>query len=63
MYKLQATIKIPSDCATEICDQLRKLGAAETTVEKVAYDRFIGESRLYWDYVFESMKNDRKAVT
>ena len=63
MYKLQATLKVPTNAAPEILAEIKALGVPEPTAVEVPYEVFIDESRLYWDYVHETMKTERKPVT
>ena len=63
MYKLRSTIKCPNEKRDEIVAKLQELDIKDYKVEVVAYEKFITESRLYWDYVFPEMKEDHKPVT
>ena len=62
MYRLRSTIKCPEEQKDKILDALNQLNIENIEVEEVPYDRFISESRLYWDYVFPEMKSDEKNV-
>lgn len=62
MYKLRSTIKCPARMKDEIVGALQKLGITEHEIEEVPYGRFLEESRLYWDYVFPEMLDDKKTV-
>ncbi len=62
MYCLRSTIKCPAEMKDKILDALKQLDICDPEIEEVAFDRFAGESRLYWDFVFPEMLEDRKAV-
>jgi len=62
MYYISSTIKIPADICEDIVTQVKNYGAEEVEVRDVSYDDFIKESRMYYDYVFEKMKYDKKPV-
>jgi len=63
MYVLRSTIKCPNEMKEEILSALDKLNIKNPCIEEVPYDRFIQESRLYWDYVFPEMLKEEKPVT
>lgn len=63
MYRLRSTIKCPGVMRDQLVEALHKLNVTELEIEEVPYERFIGESRLYWDYVFPAMASEKKAVT
>ena len=62
MYALRSTIKCPVRMKNEILEALRKLNITAYEIEEVPYGLFIKGSRLYWDYVFPEMLEDKKTV-
>ncbi len=62
MYMLRSTIKCPERMKDEIIRALQNAQVTEPEVEEVPYERFIKESRMYWDYAFPEMQSDRKPV-
>lgn len=62
MYKLRSTIKCPLRMKEEIVKALQKIQITELEIREIPYEQFAGESRLYWDYVFPEMIEDRKPV-
>ncbi len=59
---LRSTIKCPLRMRDEILGELKKIDITDPKVEEIPYDKFMEESRLYWDYVFPDMKDDEKPV-
>ena len=62
MYQLKCTIKCPEKMKPQIVDILTQLEIGEIEVETVSYEKFVGESRMYWDYAFPEMKQEGKPV-
>lgn len=62
MYQLKCTIKCPEQMKSQIVDRLTQLKIDEIQIEKIDYEKFVSESRMYWDYVFPEMKLDGKPV-
>ena len=62
MYRLRSTIKCPVNKKDQILGELEKLQILNPEIEEVEYDRFINESRLYYDFVFPEMVSDRESV-
>ena len=63
MYKLKCTIKCPKDAKDEMLQALSQCPVEHVDVQEVDYATFIDESRLYWDYVYPEMKDDKLPVT
>ena len=63
MYKLRSTIKCPDSMKEKILEALDQLEIADIEVESVPYETFAEESRLYWDFVFPEMLEEKKPVT
>lgn len=62
MYKLKSTIRCPKEMQDSFLERLRKIGVADLEIETVPYAKFIGESRMYWDYAYPEMLYDQKDV-
>ena len=62
MYKLRCTIKCPADKKEQFIKELGRLQIFDPEIEEIEYDRFINESRLYYDFVFPEMISDKKNV-
>lgn len=62
MYKLRNTIKCPMDMKDHFVEKLNRLHIRDIQIEEVEYEKFINESRLYWDYVYPRMQTEKKNV-
>lgn len=62
MYKLRCTIKCPKRIISQLIELLDKLHITDYDVREVSYDTFINESRMYWDYVFPEMSEEKNPV-
>ncbi|MDR1795092.1 MAG: hypothetical protein LBR25_06825 [Erysipelotrichaceae bacterium] len=62
MYRLRSTIKCPKNKQAEILSALQKLDITEVEVQEIEYGRFVSESRLFWDFVFPQMLEEKQPV-
>lgn len=63
MSRILATIKCPNGEVEYITEQLGALGVNHITLEIVPYEKFVEESRMNYDCVFEQAWQAKEEVT
>ena len=63
MNKIYATVKCPVQAAPQMTEQLKTLGVGEIREERVSYDRFVKESRMNYDCVFQTAWEEKQEVS